>query len=121
MRRLILIVTILTSLTLKTTGQDKLEWNETRKLTVNDFKATPPSPSTGQSLIINFGLETNLKKEEIEKWARFEGAKVYNLELSSQFRCNGSDGYLAWLDDILQIRETANQDFKSTDFEFDFK
>ncbi len=28
--------------------------------------------------------------------------------LSSQFRCNGSDGYLAWLDHTLQIRDTAN-------------
>ena len=33
------------------------------------------------------------------------------LELESQFRCNGSDGYLAWLDDVLEIRKTANQDF----------
>jgi DUF2075 family protein len=32
------------------------------------------------------------------------------MKLESQFRCNGSNGYLAWLDDILQIRETANSD-----------
>ena len=28
-------------------------------------------------------------------------AEVFEEELVSQFRCNGSDGYLAWLDDVL--------------------
>lgn len=46
--------------------------------------------------------------DEIEYWAKQAGATVQRLKLSSQFRCNGSDGYLAWLDDVLQIRETAN-------------
>ena len=32
--------------------------------------------------------------EEIKRWAAVDGAKVYEEELSSQFRCNGSDGYL---------------------------
>jgi len=41
------------------------------------------------------------------------------MELASQFRCNGSDGYLAWLDDVLQIRETANESI--TDIGYDFK
>lgn len=40
------------------------------------------------------------------------------LELSSQFRCNGSDGYLAWLDNTLQIRETANAFLDKDDFDF---
>lgn len=48
------------------------------------------------------------EKEEIEKWATQGGAKVQTLKLESQFRCNGSNGYLAWLDDVLQISETAN-------------
>ncbi len=30
------------------------------------------------------------------------------LRLNAQYRCNGSTGYLNWLDDVLQIRETAN-------------
>ena len=42
---------------------------------------------------------------EIEKWAKVEGAEIHCLELKSQFRCNGSDGYLAWLDDVLDIRD----------------
>lgn len=32
------------------------------------------------------------------------------LKLTSQFRCNGSTGYLNWLDDVLQIRSTGNYD-----------
>ena len=58
------------------------------------------------------------RKSEIIKRAEEFGAKVYNLELASQFRCNGSDGYLAWIDDILQIRETANEDIKDIDYDF---
>jgi DUF2075 family protein len=30
--------------------------------------------------------------------------------LTAQFRCGGSDGYLNWLDDVLQIRPTGNFD-----------
>ena len=47
------------------------------------------------------------------------GATVKHVELESQFRCNGSDGYLAWLDNILDIRQTAN--FNMMDFDYDFK
>ena len=54
---------------------------------------------------------------EIEKWAKEEGSEVYYLELQSQFRCNGSDGYLAWLDDVLDIRETANYDFEGVEYD----
>ncbi len=56
--------------------------------------------------------------KEIEKWARDLGATVHNLELQSQFRCNGSDGYLAWLDNVLQIKETANETLEGIDFDF---
>jgi DUF2075 family protein len=57
-------------------------------------------------------------KAEIKKWAKSEGATVHELELSSQFRCAGSDGYLAWLDQILQIRETANYDINEIGYDF---
>ena len=55
--------------------------------------------------------------EEIRKWADIEGAEVVEMELVSQFRCNGSDGYLAWLDDVLEIRNTANYDLEGVDFD----
>jgi hypothetical protein len=35
---------------------------------------------------------------EIEKWAALEKSEIIKIQLVSQFRCNGSDGYLAWLD-----------------------
>lgn len=56
---------------------------------------------------------------EIKRWAAVNGAEVYEEELTSQFRCNGSDGYLAWLDDVLEIRETANYDIQGIDYDFE--
>ena len=59
--------------------------------------------------------------DEIHKWAEFHGAKVYegdDLNLVSQFRCNGSDGYLNFLDNLLGIRETANLTF---DYDYEIK
>ena len=55
--------------------------------------------------------------EEIEKWAKMEHSEVFRMELISQFRCNGSDGYLAWVDDVLQIRDTANYDLEGIDYD----
>lgn len=55
--------------------------------------------------------------DQIRRWAREENSEVYELELVSQFRCNGSNGYLAWLDDVLQIRPTANTDLDGVDFD----
>lgn len=57
-------------------------------------------------------------KEEIEKWAQKLGAKVYYLKLESQFRCNGSDGYLSWLDNVLQIKDTANYSLEGINYDF---
>ncbi|HJN37017.1 MAG: DNA/RNA helicase domain-containing protein [Prochlorococcus sp.] len=45
---------------------------------------------------------------EIENWCQFHEAELKRAELPSQFRCSGSDGYLAWLDQTLGIRSTAN-------------
>lgn len=59
-------------------------------------------------------------KEEILKWSNKNSANILNLSLSSQFRCNGSDGYLAWLDNVLQIKETANVVFDSDDYDLKF-
>ncbi|KIL40251.1 ATP-binding protein [Gordoniibacillus kamchatkensis] len=54
----------------------------------------------------------------IEKFATEYGATVTKAELTSQFRCDGSDGYIAWLEDVLQIRETANASDFGMDYEF---
>ena len=57
--------------------------------------------------------------EEIKKYIGQEDAESEIMELESQFRCNGSDGYIAWLDDVLEIRETANRD--GFDLDYDIK
>ena len=54
----------------------------------------------------------------IARWAEQEGAKVQRMKLKSQFRCNGSDGYLAWLENTLQIKETANIRLSPQEFDF---
>ncbi len=56
--------------------------------------------------------------EELRRHARELGAEVTELELSSQFRCNGSDGYLAWLDHTLDIRVTANPTLDTAEYDF---
>lgn len=56
--------------------------------------------------------------DEIKKYAKQFHAEVTQLELVSQFRCDGSDGYIAWLDDVLQIRETANRNVIGMDYDF---
>ena len=55
--------------------------------------------------------------EEIQKYIGQANAESELMELESQFRCNGSDGYIAWLDDVLDIRKTAN----STGFDLDYE
>ena len=59
--------------------------------------------------------------DEIKRWARYYNAVIYegeDLNLVSQFRCNGSDGYLNFLDNLLEIRATANYDF---DLDYDVR
>lgn len=58
------------------------------------------------------------RMSEIEAWARKAGAVVTHLKLASQFRCSGSDGYLAWLDQVLGIRDTANPLLEADEFDF---
>jgi len=58
--------------------------------------------------------------EEICKWAKELNSEVHfgeDLILASQFRCSGSDGYLAFLDNLLGIRETANIDLIDIDYD----
>jgi len=57
-------------------------------------------------------------RDEILKWAAHYRCRVQELELRSQFRCNGSNGYLAWLDNTLQIRETANIFLEKGEYDF---
>lgn len=56
---------------------------------------------------------------EIKRYAKLLNVKTRELELTSQFRCNGSDGYISWLNDVLEIEDTGN--FDGFEFDFDFK
>lgn len=59
--------------------------------------------------------------EEVAKWANKEGSLLYSgpdFALSSQFRCNGSDAYLAFVDSLLGIRETAHPNLEGLNFDF---
>jgi len=56
---------------------------------------------------------------EIKKAASAAGAEIHEVELIAQFRCAGAEGYLNWLDNTLQIKDTANFDgWEQKDFEF---
>ena len=55
--------------------------------------------------------------DEIQRYIKQVGAEYEMLELESQFRCNGSDGYIAWIDDVLQIRDTANKNGFDLDYD----
>ena len=57
--------------------------------------------------------------EEIQKYINQAEAESEIMELESQFRCNGSDGYIAWIDDVLDIRKTGNSD--GFDLDYDIK
>ena len=55
--------------------------------------------------------------EMIRDAAKKFSAKIYETELYSQFRCNGSDNYLDWLDQIMYNKKITSH-FKSDEFEF---
>ena len=51
----------------------------------------------------------------IKDWAKFYEAQVIEMELNSQFRCNGSDNYLDFIDKLLYNKREKNS------FNFDFQ
>ena len=56
--------------------------------------------------------------DSIVEAAELAGANVQHLTLSSQFRCGGSDDYLAWLDDSLGVKATSDHYFSTDRFDF---
>lgn len=57
-------------------------------------------------------------EDEIRHWANELDADIQVLDLLSQFRCSGSDGYMAWLDNSLGIRDTANVFLGNKEYDF---
>lgn len=56
--------------------------------------------------------------DEILRMAKNENAEIEQCELTSQFRCNGSAGYVSWVEDVLEIRNTANHDGFDTNLNY---
>lgn len=56
----------------------------------------------------------------IREHADRDGAKVFEYELETQFRCAGSSAFVNWVNNTLDIRRTANTVW-GRDEEFDFR
>ena len=54
----------------------------------------------------------------IKAFAVEAGAEIEELELISQFRCGGSDGYVDWLDNALGVRVEVDHNFDRESFDF---
>ena len=57
-------------------------------------------------------------EELIRAYAKEMNAEVFDADLTSQFRCGGSDDYLAWIDNSLGLRPTANTSLDTSVFDF---
>lgn len=58
------------------------------------------------------------EKESIRNFAKEAGAELQEYQLTSQFRCNGSDDYLAWLEQFLGVKPSDGQVFSRESFDF---
>lgn len=60
--------------------------------------------------------------EYVKQYALSKNVSVVEYELESQFRCNGSDGFINWLNNTLGIKRTANVIWSEANTEtFDFR
>lgn len=93
MNQLMLTLYLLTILTPIASAQGKLEWSETKKLTIADFKGSPSDPSTEQTLVVSFGQDLNLEKSKISS------LKTFNAQVTNYFSQDSS-----WIDRTDQSR-----------------
>lgn len=56
--------------------------------------------------------------DSIRSFAAAAGAEVHEEELTSQFRCSGSDDYMVWLDDALGVQVDRESYFSPDRFDF---
>jgi DUF2075 family protein len=57
----------------------------------------------------------------IRTYAQQSGCTMFEYELEAQFRCAGSDAFVNWVNNTLQIKRTANVLWSADDQAFDFK
>lgn len=56
---------------------------------------------------------------EIKRVAKSMNSEVKEFELTAQFRCSGAEGYVNWIDNVLEIGENGNFDgFDRKEFDF---
>ena len=100
------------------TERTKISWfykgeNQIREI-INASKVSIFFIDTKQSIDIkDFG-----SIEEIIKWAKYYDSEIYHnetLKLETQFRCNGSDEYVVWVDSVIY-----NEKFISSGQEVDY-
>jgi hypothetical protein len=58
------------------------------------------------------GSTASLREAAVRHEARYD-----SIDLKTQFRCAGSDEYIDWIDQLLEIRKTAAATFESASFE----
>lgn len=58
--------------------------------------------------------------ERILETARQQKAQIFDFKLDAQFRCAGSEGFVNWVDNTLEIERTANVLWSAQD-KFDFR
>lgn len=57
----------------------------------------------------------------LRTFATQHGCPIFEYELEAQFRCAGSDAFVNWINNTLQIRRTANVIWNVDDPAFEFK
>jgi hypothetical protein len=57
----------------------------------------------------------------IREYAERYQCNLLEYELEAQFRCNGSDGFINWVNNTLGIRKTANVIWEQGNEQFDFQ
>jgi DUF2075 family protein len=58
--------------------------------------------------------------QHIKEYALKNNCKIFEYELEAQFRCNGSDAFVNWINNTLSIKRTANVIWDQHE-EFEFK
>ncbi len=69
-----------------------------------------------EAQIVSFedvGTVNSIKEEALS-----QGAEIVPLSLKAQFRCGGSDTYLQWLDNLLDVRQTGVRVLKKSNYDF---
>ena len=59
--------------------------------------------------------------EYIRMYAKKRGFSIWEQKLEEQFRCLGSESFLNWIDNTLQIRSTSNILWNTNKEDFDFQ